>query len=317
MQPASPASSPLPYTSDPITCDDSNPNRILVAKSKPKSKTTYHAHDHGRDYNQNNFHNNPNLNLAQGDTIPSITPNYNHTNPNLIPITSIRNRISNHSHNQTPTPNHNQTPNRNTTPPSSPTASSSASFFSSHHHHPHPYPPALHSLISRTSRAYDLILSYPRDALGGQRWYTADIAHIREVGAHLHDDVRALRRLTQRYRAHGENAEGNDEHTSLRHTIGHKADALGRYCEAIMHAMREVENFTTQQVWATGLYGWDGEALYRLSAAEVRHSAKMQIPHDTTACEEKRRDADARPRSRSPEREEGRRVRLPFRDRRG
>jgi hypothetical protein len=70
------------------------------------------------------------------------------------------------------------------------------------HHNPRAPPqlwnPALDALISRTTRAYDLVINYARDSEGGTRWSASSIALVHSTGKHLHANIRGLKAWQRR-----------------------------------------------------------------------------------------------------------------------
>jgi hypothetical protein len=75
-------------------------------------------------------------------------------------------------------------------------------FGESPHHNPRAPPqlwdPALDALISRTTRAYDLVINYARDSEGGTRWSASSIALVHSTGKHLHANIRGLKAWQRR-----------------------------------------------------------------------------------------------------------------------
>ncbi|KAL5113303.1 hypothetical protein ACEQ8H_008837 [Pleosporales sp. CAS-2024a] len=53
-----------------------------------------------------------------------------------------------------------------------------------------PWPAAL---MSRTARAFDLVMHYTRDSHGGKRWTPASIGRVRRAGKDLHNEIRSLK----------------------------------------------------------------------------------------------------------------------------
>jgi len=90
-------------------------------------------------------------------------------------------------------------------------------------------------VMQRTARNYDLILAYTRDSEGGQRWSTEDIAAIRFLGRHLHQDRRALNRLRHALDAAG----GTDGAVLIK--MRHDKDLILKYCERIDVLIRWLE----------------------------------------------------------------------------
>jgi hypothetical protein len=70
------------------------------------------------------------------------------------------------------------------------------------HHNPRAPPqlwdPVLDALISRTTRAYDLVINYARDSEGGTRWSASSIALVHSIGKHLHANIRGLKAWQRR-----------------------------------------------------------------------------------------------------------------------
>jgi hypothetical protein len=95
----------------------------------------------------------------------------------------------------------------------------------------------LESLMSRTARAYDLVINYERDSYGGQRWSSSDIAHIYNTGKELHGKIR-LFKSWRRSRA-----------TSLNLAqVDGKVEEMRKLCETVQRAIKETENVAAVQI---------------------------------------------------------------------
>ncbi|KAF2130360.1 hypothetical protein P153DRAFT_268817, partial [Dothidotthia symphoricarpi CBS 119687] len=93
----------------------------------------------------------------------------------------------------------------------------------------------LDTLMRQTSRAYDLVLAYPRDAEGGLRWYTSDIPRIRKVGRHLHHDMWALKHWQRKVKEHG-----NMDKKTVR-KIEKDAENMWDLCKKVQRVIGELE----------------------------------------------------------------------------
>jgi hypothetical protein len=95
----------------------------------------------------------------------------------------------------------------------------------------------LESLMSRTARAYDLVINYERDSYGGQRWSSSDIAHIYKNGKELHGKIRVFKSW-RRSRAAGLNLAQVDG----------KVEEMRKLCETVQRAIKETENVAAVQI---------------------------------------------------------------------
>jgi hypothetical protein len=105
-------------------------------------------------------------------------------------------------------------------------------------------PPSLTTLMSRSSRAYDLVINYARDCPLGTRWSSASIARVRTAGKHLHADIRVLR--------HWEREAGRMDRGDwdVLEQDGKKVEKL---CKYVLSVISETER-------TAGLRGWrDGD----------------------------------------------------------
>jgi hypothetical protein len=111
--------------------------------------------------------------------------------------------------------------------------------------------PFIDDLIRRTAHDYDLIMNYERDAEGGQRWLSEDIARIRGVGRHLHSNIFALKRW-QRIIAN----EG-DQNKAMMQKIKRDANFLKLLCERVQKAINETEQKCEFELLRDGFYAQD------------------------------------------------------------
>jgi hypothetical protein len=109
-----------------------------------------------------------------------------------------------------------------------------------------PQPPQLWDehldlLISRTTRAYDLVIHYNRDSNGGRRWSSEDIDYIHHVGRYLHGYVRNSEHWKEVIAKEGK----KDAFTMDR--IRDDVENLHKYCEQIQDVIRETERVPLRQ----------------------------------------------------------------------
>jgi hypothetical protein len=97
------------------------------------------------------------------------------------------------------------------------------------------------SLMHRTVRAYDLVMNYDRDSNGGTRWSRENIEHIRDIGAYLHGDVRALQHRQEVIAKEGE----QDGFTMNR--VRADIQNMQKYCEQIQHVIKNTERVPLRQ----------------------------------------------------------------------
>ncbi|KAL1794488.1 hypothetical protein ACET3X_007909 [Alternaria dauci] len=99
----------------------------------------------------------------------------------------------------------------------------------------HPRDGQMDPLISRTTRAYDVVIHYQRDSHGGNRWSREDIDHIHHIGRYLHGDVRDLKQWKAViYKEGNLDAETMDK-------IRDDEEKVKRYCEQILDVIRDTE----------------------------------------------------------------------------
>jgi hypothetical protein len=103
----------------------------------------------------------------------------------------------------------------------------------------------LDSLMSRTARAYDLVINYERDSYGGQRWSRSDIAHIYKTGKELHGKIRVFK-SSQRSQAASLNLEQLDR----------MGDEVRKLCETVQRAIKETENVAAVQILPSPQKRW-------------------------------------------------------------
>ncbi|KAH8730833.1 hypothetical protein GQ44DRAFT_420886 [Phaeosphaeriaceae sp. PMI808] len=100
------------------------------------------------------------------------------------------------------------------------------------------------NLMRRTQRSYDLVLNYPRDSNGGQRWSASSIASIRKTGRRLHSDINELqcckRQLNKSKQA---NAVGEDEEQDriLALKINGSLIKVMALCETVLSVIKDLE----------------------------------------------------------------------------
>jgi hypothetical protein len=102
----------------------------------------------------------------------------------------------------------------------------------------------LTDLMSRTCRAYDLVINYAHDCPLGTRWSAPDIERVRETGKHLHEDVRLLKY----WRAKVEKSGDGDEDMMSR--IRQDVAMARKLCEDVQDVIEETENMPS----------WNGKA---------------------------------------------------------
>jgi DNA-binding protein H-NS len=96
-------------------------------------------------------------------------------------------------------------------------------------------------LISRTTRAYDLVIHYDRDSHGGIRWSREDIDRIHHVGRYLHSDVSDLKHQQKAIAEEGkQDAVAIDE-------IRNRTENLREYCEQIQDLIKNLERVPLRQ----------------------------------------------------------------------
>jgi hypothetical protein len=110
-------------------------------------------------------------------------------------------------------------------------------------------------LISRTTRAYDLVIHYNRDSNGGHRWSSEDIDHSHHVGRYLHGDMRNLEHWKEVIAKEGK----KDAFTMDR--IRDDVENLRKYCEQIQDVIRETERVPLRQRMTRDNGMWAGEEM--------------------------------------------------------
>lgn len=128
---------------------------------------------------------------------------------------------------------------------------------------PQLWSPALDTLMGQTSRAYDLVLAYPRDAEGGLRWYASDIPRIRETGKHLHRDMWALKRCQRTVKYQG------DPYLKITRQVERDARRMWDLCKKVQGVIGELEQKNEHELLRTGEFETDEEGnLVKVSKGE-------------------------------------------------
>lgn len=116
--------------------------------------------------------------------------------------------------------------------------------------------------MQRTARNYDLILAYERDCEGGQRWSTDDIAEIRFLGRHFHQDKRALDQLQ-----HELHATGGTDDAALSKMRSDKTSII-KYCEHLDVLIRWLEKRPRHHLLNSGEFEEVNGIIYRVVKGE-------------------------------------------------
>ena len=115
---------------------------------------------------------------------------------------------------------------RSASPTRSPTPPSSTRLWSSD----------LSDLMSRTCRAYDLVINYANDCPLGTRWSLPDIERVRGTGKRLHEDVRLVKYWRGKVEKLGYGGE------SMMSKIRRDVEIAWEQCNAVQGVIEETEN---------------------------------------------------------------------------
>ncbi|KAF3006836.1 hypothetical protein E8E13_010660 [Curvularia kusanoi] len=130
---------------------------------------------------------------------------------------------------------------------------------------PQVWHPSLDDFIRRTANAYDLVMNYERDAEGGQRWVSKDIAKIRKAGKTLHSDIFALRHLQQQVAQQGD----KDEYFIMK--IKREANKLKLLCERVQQAISKHEQKCELELLRDGVYAQDEDGNFYKPTSPQRY----------------------------------------------
>lgn len=128
--------------------------------------------------------------------------------------------------------------------------------------------PSIDDLIRRTAHDYDLVMNYERDAEGGQRWLSEDVARIRDIGRHLHNDIFALRRWQRVV------AEEGDQDKTMIQKIKRDANFLKLLCERIQKAINKYEQKCGIELLKNGVYAQDEDGNFYKPTSPQQYMAE-------------------------------------------
>jgi hypothetical protein len=137
-------------------------------------------------------------------------------------------------------------------------------------------------LMGVTSRAYELVIHYEEQSMGGTRWTAKDIELIRDTGRHLATDVRALHDL------HKEVTRMSDGR--LVDQLYERVADMRRYCHLIQDFIKDRENVPKNQRKSEVLPLANARSTspdFAIKGAAAREEAfKETATHETTSTGE-------------------------------
>ncbi|KZM24276.1 hypothetical protein ST47_g4599 [Ascochyta rabiei] len=136
--------------------------------------------------------------------------------------------------------------------------------------------PSIDDLMRRTAHDYDMVMNYERDAEGGQRWLSEDIATIRDVGKRLHSDIFALRHWQRVI------AQQGDQDKKMMQQVKRDANFLKLLCERIQRAINRYEQKCEFELMRDGVYAQDEDGNFYKPIAPHQYVAGVGFLQDVT-----------------------------------